>query len=487
MMKRILIWIISVIFLFSFVSLSVSCKEETPTAAGEEAMEEEAMEEEAMEEEAMEEEAAEPVNIVIWWWGEQYVPGFEAYLDESVAIFEENNPNITVELTLQGTDVVLSQFPMAVAAGEGPDIQFTWDGIYTIPWVWLDYLEPLDNLFTPEELDNMLTVGLSQYDGKIYRSGFWDGAGIAVYNKDLFAEAGLDPEKPLETWDDLLNACEKLKAAGITPIGYGAKDLFAGEHMLSLGIQASMDSFGDLVALSEGTQSWADERYYSFWGKFLELFEKGYTNPDLLSIGWSEGHDLFLSGEVAMSEPPFSIAKLAEDKFGEGSVGIVANGSWPGLADGKWAGKQSPEAMGGWTISAISENKEEAAEFIRFLHSEERMNAMWDQTRSWPSDKRFDYESKLTSPAEIEIYEKVLKPFADDPGNFAFWASLILPPPVMNDIGYGIFAQIFTGDMTPEEMGQVAQDSMDQWKVDEPDFAENYIRWLKEMDEIYGG
>jgi len=429
---------------------------------------------------------AEQVNIVIWWWGEQYQPGFQDYLEETAAKFEEKYPNITVELTLLGTEVVLTQFPMAVAAGEGPDLIFSWDGVYTIPWVWLGYLEPLDNWIPKDELANMLTVGLSQYDGKIWRSGFWDGAGIVAYNKNLFREAGLDPEKPLKTWDDLLFACKKLKEAGIQPIGYGAKDLYAGEHMFALGTQASMDSFEDLVDLSEGTQSWADKRYYSHWEKWLQLFEMGYINPDLLSLTWSEGHDLFLNGEVAMAEPPFSIAKMAEDRFGEGSVGIVANGSWPGLADGKWAGKQSPEAMGGFCMSAISENKEEAAEFLRFLHSDERMNAMWKQTRNWPSDLRFNYLDKFTSPAELELYEKVLKPFNDDPGNFAFWASLIMPPAVMNDIGYGVFGQIFTGDMTPKEMGQAAQDSMDRWRETEPDFVEDYISWLKQMNEIYG-
>ena len=45
--------------------------------------------------------------------------------------------------------------------------------------------------------------------------GFW-------YNKDLFAQAGLDA--PADTWDGLLEQVQTLKDAGITPIAVGAGD-----------------------------------------------------------------------------------------------------------------------------------------------------------------------------------------------------------------------------------------------------------------------
>ena len=46
-------------------------------------------------------------------------------------------------------------------------------------------------------------------------SGFW-------YNKDLFAQAGIDA--PPATWDELLEDVQTLKDAGITPIAVGAGD-----------------------------------------------------------------------------------------------------------------------------------------------------------------------------------------------------------------------------------------------------------------------
>ena len=58
----------------------------------------------------------------------------------------------TVKPMLQDTAVVISQFQTAAAAGNAPDIQFLWNGIYHMESVWLGYLQPLDGLINDEVL-----------------------------------------------------------------------------------------------------------------------------------------------------------------------------------------------------------------------------------------------------------------------------------------------------------------------------------------------
>ena len=76
----------------------------------------------------------------MWWWGEQELPGLQAFVDDSV----KNYTAATVKTMLQDTAVVISQFQTAAAAGKAPDIQYLWNGIYHMESVWLGYLRPLE-------------------------------------------------------------------------------------------------------------------------------------------------------------------------------------------------------------------------------------------------------------------------------------------------------------------------------------------------------
>src|SRR5262245_61247471 len=85
---------------------------------------------------------AEGKTLDMWWWGQQELPGLQAFVDESV----KNYTAATVKPMLQDTAVVISQFQTAAAAGKAPDIQFLWNGIYHMESVWLGYLKPLNGL-----------------------------------------------------------------------------------------------------------------------------------------------------------------------------------------------------------------------------------------------------------------------------------------------------------------------------------------------------
>jgi multiple sugar transport system substrate-binding protein len=67
--------------------------------------------------------AAEPIKLVIWWWGEQEAPGAQKFMDETIAEYQKLHPNITIEAVLQSTDTLIPSFQAAAAAKDGPDIQ----------------------------------------------------------------------------------------------------------------------------------------------------------------------------------------------------------------------------------------------------------------------------------------------------------------------------------------------------------------------------
>ena len=65
-------------------------------------------------------------------------------------------------------------------------------------------------------------VDLTDYDGKIYGIPYTRQVIGYFYNKDLFAQAGI--EKPAKTWDEFFEQCDKLLDAGITPLSMDTAD-----------------------------------------------------------------------------------------------------------------------------------------------------------------------------------------------------------------------------------------------------------------------
>jgi ABC-type glycerol-3-phosphate transport system substrate-binding protein len=159
---------------------------------------------------------ADTPTLNMWWWGEQELPGLQAFVDDSV----KNYTAASVKTMLQDTAVVISQFQTAAAAGNAPDIQYLWNGIYHMESVWLGYLRPLNGLVNADVLNDSRPTLLSHFGDNIYRLGWYPLPMIWCYNKDLFDKAGLDADKPPKTWPEVFEAAKKLKAAGHTTCGF---------------------------------------------------------------------------------------------------------------------------------------------------------------------------------------------------------------------------------------------------------------------------
>ena len=59
---------------------------------------------------------ADTKTLNMWWWGEQELPGLQAFVEDSV----KNYHDATVKTMLQDTAVVISQFQTAAAAHNSP-------------------------------------------------------------------------------------------------------------------------------------------------------------------------------------------------------------------------------------------------------------------------------------------------------------------------------------------------------------------------------
>ena len=408
---------------------------------------------------------AQSPELNMWWWGEQELPGLQAYVDENTKAYTA----AAVKPMLQDTAVVISQFQTAAAAGKAPDIQFLWNGIYHMESVWLGYLRPLDGLIPDDIIKASNPTLLSRFGGKTYRVGWYPLPMIWIYNKDLFDKAGLNADTPPKTWDEFLNACDKLKAAGIAPVGGGIQDGYWGEWYFGHALAQNVDSAGEVIQLFTGEKDFRDPKYHEHWVKLEELKKKDFFNPEMASTDLYSGIDLLVAGKVAMG---LSVAsRLPKDsKTTNGRIGVMV---MPVYGKGKLAGQPIFDSQG-LGISAGSANPEAAAKFLEYLQSPAVLKTMFEKTGWIPSSTNFDI-SVIEDPVVRDMWQKWgLSP------NIPYLANLV-PGQFYEQALLPTAQQVIGGKITGAQAGDLAADVAKQWRDFNPDVVENYKKWAADL------
>jgi len=224
-MKKYLIWTVIICFMVSMMFIGSACKTEevVEEEAVEETAEEEVVEEEAAEE-TVEEEAVEegitdePITINMWALGGTEIKIFTAIAEK----YMEEHPNVTLNVTQQGSTYMRGNAPIAVASGqEELDILWFWSNLgqsmaskgllldlapYHEEYGWWDKLQPSQR--EPMTSPDGGTYFLSY--GHVIMPVVW-------YNLDIFEELGA--EIPT-TVDEMNQIAKDSIAAGLGGIAY---------------------------------------------------------------------------------------------------------------------------------------------------------------------------------------------------------------------------------------------------------------------------
>ncbi len=153
---------------------------------------------------------ANPDAVTITFW-HSFTQSTRPALDKLINRFHEEHPDIRIEAQYIPTgDALAQKLITAVRSGSAPDIS----------WIHSHYIEDLSKSDAIYEMAHFINGanGLSDEEmADIYPAliqyASWQGTiyslpmeatnlGI-IYNKDHFREAGLDPERPPQTWEEL--------------------------------------------------------------------------------------------------------------------------------------------------------------------------------------------------------------------------------------------------------------------------------------------
>ncbi len=305
-----------------------------------------------------------PATLTLW---HNYGTEANAKATEAlVKAFEAKNPGVTINIVSQPADNYFDLLQTAAISKTGPDIATQWTGLFDLKYK--DYLEPLNQYIPLDELKKMKgieysSVNFNPDDGVLVVPldlQFYNG----FYNKDLFTKAGID--KFPTTWDELFQACDKLKAAGITPFTYGT-----GGQALGGGFYPWYDvSYlmmymqpADWKKLYTGEIPWTDPQVQAQFDKWGSLFTKGCTNKDVLTNQDSIAQ--FEAGQAAMTmEGTWQIAEFQEKMGDKVAVFVPPFSDTPIKGVVEYSGD-------GFSMTNYSKNKPQAAAFLAFMASDE--------------------------------------------------------------------------------------------------------------------
>ncbi|MBR3190059.1 extracellular solute-binding protein [Bosea sp. (in: a-proteobacteria)] len=153
---------------------------------------------------------ANPVVVKLW--------------EEVARDFEAKNPGVKVEMQYLENEAYKAKAPTLLQSRDRPHIIYSWAGGVLKSQVEAGVLEDITPAMQGYK-DNLSASAVDAFtvDGKIYGVPYGVSQVGFMGNKDLLAKAGVDAGK-IVTYDDLLDAVKKLKAAGITPLAVGGAD-----------------------------------------------------------------------------------------------------------------------------------------------------------------------------------------------------------------------------------------------------------------------
>ncbi len=212
-------------------------------------------------------------------------------------------PNVTLEVTKLPDDQYYTALNTRLNSGECPDlilVQPMWAGANACyDLANAGHLAPLNDLEYTKLAKDLKAMTV---DGNIYSTANGVSMLGVFYNKDMFAEVGIDGVPA--TWDEFLSACEKLKAAGIQPITMGDKDQYVlqfGLYQLAANMIYPKNADYD-NQLRTGETKFTDEGTWDVvLGMYKELYDKGYIDASQsLGMGATQAQQTFIDGQAAM-------------------------------------------------------------------------------------------------------------------------------------------------------------------------------------------
>jgi raffinose/stachyose/melibiose transport system substrate-binding protein len=230
--------------------------------------------------------------------------------------FEKENPNIKVEFEKYDVDKYEQVIKTRIAADETPDIL----GASDTDWsnfikqgIFMDLTK--DDFLKYYQDDAIKELKNHSPDGKIYAIptnafslGLWT-------NRDLFDQNSV---KVPTTYPELIQACDQLRAKGVTPFVQGIKDGWPIQQDMYSMFDFQVKNPGYFDKMKTGQTKWTDPGVESAFQSWADLFsKKGNLIDGSMGLTYEQAYQTFQQGKVAMWPMGSWATEFLQDKDGK--------------------------------------------------------------------------------------------------------------------------------------------------------------------------
>ena len=332
-------------------------------------------------------EEYEPTTLTFW---NGFTSTAGEVLQDIVDQFNETNEwNITIEMDVMPWDTFNEKLPAAIAAGEAPDFVLCSSGYY-VPYVQAGSFQDVSEFYELPEVNkedfDQNVVDLLYYDDLCVGIPMQMVSHYFYWDKDLYEEAGLDPETPPETFEQIVENAKVLTDKSKNQYG------FCLPTDNNVTAQYTMYAYGGHYTNEDETQAtFNSEENVKAFETMKELYECSPTDTD---------DNTYICGQLGQFiNGPWIINGLRENEINFGVKAIPACTGIEADAAVIPVGFSIPK-------TTSDEHKELVYKFVNFWNSEE-ICTRWTKecgTPAYliPAQKNFE-DDPLTSELSVPL------------------------------------------------------------------------------------
>lgn len=330
------------------------------------------------------------------WTPEEY--------DQIIAEFEEDNPEIEVELTLVGYDALHDKLITSIS-GANPAydvvlIDDIWYAQFAEAGWLLDVTDRVSSAMNDDVYDKAWEV--VRYNDRLYGLPWLLDLEYFFYNEQILNEAGI--ENPPKTWEEVVEQSKIIKGKGIVeyPMVWSWAQI---EALICDWVTLLKGNNGEFFD-ENNKPSFNNEKGIETLTWMKETIDSGLTNPASLSANEEEVRRIFSQGNAAFTINWVYMYELLNNPDESNIVGQTRLALIPVFEDAKTEGIESASITGsmGFSVTKNSPNKDVAYNLIEFMTSKDIQKRYADHVTPM-------YKSVMKQEEIIEMHPETFKMF----------------------------------------------------------------------------